>query len=145
MDLLDIAWRARRNVLLEGPTGIGKSAVVQQFAARAGIGFVVLDLSLLEPPDLVGLPVIREGRTHDAVPSELPTSVHGVLMLEELDRAEIPVMQPALQLLSARRLHDYELPPGTPRVVIEGLRCATSTRPCVNHRPGRVRRPRAGG
>jgi hypothetical protein len=35
-----------------------------------------------------------------------------VLLLEELNRAEIPVMQPALQLLSARRLHGYELPPG---------------------------------
>jgi hypothetical protein len=33
-------------------------------------------------------------------------------MLEELNRAELPVMQPALQLLSARRLHSYELPPG---------------------------------
>jgi len=33
-------------------------------------------------------------------------------MLEELNRAEIPVMQPALQLLSARRLHDYTLPAG---------------------------------
>src|SRR5260221_7593350 len=33
-------------------------------------------------------------------------------MLEELNRAEIPVMQPALQLLSARRLHAYELPEG---------------------------------
>jgi hypothetical protein len=73
---------------------------------------VVLDLSLLEPPDLVGLPVIKEGRTHYASPAELPSQGRGVLMLEELNRAEIPVMQPALQLLSARRLHAYELPEG---------------------------------
>jgi hypothetical protein len=44
--------------------------------------------------------------------AELPVSGRGVLMLEELNRAEIPVMQPALQLLSARRLHADELPPG---------------------------------
>lgn len=72
----------------------------------------MLDLSLLEPPDLIGLPIIEEGRTHYASPAELPSSGRGILMLEELNRAEIPVMQPALQLLSARRLHSYELPPG---------------------------------
>jgi MoxR-like ATPase len=112
LDLLDVAYRARRPVLLEGATGIGKSQIVGEFAAVSGMSMVVLDLSLLEPPDLVGLPVIREGRTHYASPAELPTTGRGILMLEELNRAEIPVMQPALQLLSARRLHAYELPPG---------------------------------
>lgn len=112
LDLLDVAYRARRPVLLEGMTGIGKSQIVGEFAAVAGIAMVVLDLSLLEPPDLVGLPVVRDGRTHYASPAELPTTGRGILMLEELNRAEIPVMQPALQLLSARRLHAYELPPG---------------------------------
>ncbi|MBK8095590.1 MAG: AAA family ATPase [Planctomycetes bacterium] len=110
--VLTAAYRARRPVLLEGPTGIGKSQITAEFAQRAGIEHRVLDLSLLEPPDLVGLPQLRDGRTHYAFPAELPTEGSGVLMLEELNRAEIPVMQPALQLLSARRLHAYELPPG---------------------------------
>jgi MoxR-like ATPase len=112
LEILDVAYRARRPVLLEGTTGIGKSQIVGEFAAMNGINLIVLDLSLLEPPDLVGLPTIRDGRTHYASPAELPTIGRGVLMLEELNRAEIPVMQPALQLLSARRLHAYELPPG---------------------------------
>jgi hypothetical protein len=110
--LLEIAYRARRPLLLEGPTGIGKSQIVAQFAARIGIQCKVLDLSLMEPPDLIGLPQLRDGRTHYAYPAELPIDGRGVLMLEELNRAEIPVMQPALQLLSARRLHEYELPAG---------------------------------
>lgn len=112
LELLEIAYRARRPVLLEGPTGIGKSQICAELAAHLGVAYRVLDLSLLEPPDLVGLPVIEGGRTHYASPAELPTSGRGILMLEELNRAEIPVMQPALQLLSARRLHAYELPPG---------------------------------
>jgi hypothetical protein len=112
VELLEVAYRARRPILLEGPTGIGKSQIVAEFARASGLSHVVLDLSLLEPPDLVGLPVIQDGRTHYASPAELPTSGRGILMLEELNRAEIPVMQPALQLLSARRLHAYELPPG---------------------------------
>ncbi len=112
VEVLELAYRARRPILLEGPTGIGKSQIVGEFTRSTGLDLVVLDLSLLEPPDLVGLPMIADGRTHYAQPAELPTTGHGVLMLEELNRAEIPVMQPALQLLSARRLHAYELPPG---------------------------------
>ena len=110
--VLELAYRARRPVLLEGPTGIGKSDVVRHVAARLGISTVVLDLSLLEPPDLVGLPVIQDGRTAYAVPQALPKDGVGILMLEELNRAERYIQQPALQLLTARRLHEYELPPG---------------------------------
>jgi hypothetical protein len=112
VEVLELAYRARRPILLEGPSGVGKSQIVEEFARASGLAFTVLDLSLLEPPDLVGLPVIVDGRTHYASPAELPTAGRGVLMLEELNRAEVPVMQPALQLLSARKLHTYELPPG---------------------------------
>lgn len=110
--VLELAYRARRPVLLEGPTGIGKSEIVRKLADRLGITHVVLDLSLLEPPDLVGLPVIENGRTRYALPDILPREGSGILMLEELNRAERYIQQPALQLLSARRLHGYELPPG---------------------------------
>jgi hypothetical protein len=110
--VLELAYRARRAVLLEGPTGIGKSEVVRRVAEKLGIATTVLDLSLLEPPDLVGLPVIHEGRTSYAVPQVLPQGGAGILMLEELNRAERYIQQPALQLLTARRLHEYELPPG---------------------------------
>jgi hypothetical protein len=110
--VLELAYRARRPVLLEGPTGIGKSEIVRKLAERLGIAHVVLDLSLLEPPDLVGLPVIENGRTRYALPDILPQGGAGILMLEELNRAERYIQQPALQLLSARRLHGYELPPG---------------------------------
>jgi AAA domain (dynein-related subfamily) len=109
--VLELAYRARRAVLLEGPTGIGKSEVVRRVAETLGIATTVLDLSLLEPPDLVGLPVIHECRTAYAVPQMLPRGGAGILMLEELNRAERYIQQPALQLLTARRLHEYELPP----------------------------------
>jgi hypothetical protein len=110
--VLEVAYRARRPVLIEGPTGIGKSEIVQALARRLGLRSITLDLSLLEPPDLVGLPTIENGRTSYALPRFLPRDGEGILMLEELNRAERYIQQPALQLLSARRLHEYELPPG---------------------------------
>src|SRR5687767_10265337 len=79
--VLALAYRARRAVLLEGPTGIGKSELVRAVAARLGVATRVLDLSLLEPPDLVGLPVIADGRTVYAPPSALPREGAGILML----------------------------------------------------------------
>ena len=109
---MKVAYKARRPVLLEGPTGIGKSEILAEVAEELGIDFVVLDLSLLEPPDLVGLPVIQDGRTSYATPSILPQSGSGLLMLEELNRAERYIQQPALQLLTARTLHQYCLPDG---------------------------------
>jgi MoxR-like ATPase len=110
--VLKVAYRARRAVLLEGPTGVGKSEIVRRVAADLGIATTILDLSLLEPPDLVGLPVVRDGRTEYALPHVLPREGAGILLLEELNRAERYIQQPALQLLSARRLHEYELPEG---------------------------------
>jgi len=109
--VLHVAYKARRAVLLEGPTGVGKSEIVRRVADDLGIETTILDLSLLEPPDLVGLPVVKDGRTEYALPHVLPRGGAGILLLEELNRAERYIQQPALQLLSARRLHEYELPP----------------------------------
>src|SRR6478609_8338092 len=85
LEVLALGYRARRPVLLEGPTGIGKSEIVRAAAEQLGIGLAILDLSLLEPPDLVGLPVISDGRTRYAVPSILPQEGSGTLLLEELN------------------------------------------------------------
>jgi hypothetical protein len=110
--ILTVAYRARRAVLLEGSTGVGKSEIVRSVADALGMETIVLDLSLLEPPDLVGLPVVKDGRTEYALPRVLPNGGQGILLLEELNRAERYIQQPALQLLSARRLHEYTLPDG---------------------------------
>jgi hypothetical protein len=110
--LLELAYRARRPALVEGATGIGKSELVHDVARTLGVSIITLDLSLLEPPDLVGLPVVRDGRTSYATPATLPTDGAGILLLEELNRAERYVQQPALQLLTAGRLHEYQLPEG---------------------------------
>lgn len=110
--VIELAWRARKPVLLRGGSGIGKSEILASTAQRRGIDCRVLDLSLLEPPDLTGLPYIELGRTLYAAPALLPKDGEGILVLEELNRADRAVRQPVLQLLSARRLNEYQLPPG---------------------------------
>jgi MoxR-like ATPase len=105
-----LCYHANRPFLLIGHYGIGKSAMVEDMAAQLGIGFISCDLSLMEPPDLVGLPKPEEERTTYLPPKFLPTDGAGILIFEELNRCAQYMRSPCLQLLTARRLNDYQLP-----------------------------------
>lgn len=106
------AYAARRPVLLAGPTGIGKSKIVERAAADLGIGFIPRDLSIMEAPDLAGIPIISGTEMHYAVPQFLPKTGSGLIVFEELNRSPRHVRTPALELLTRRALNDYTLPPG---------------------------------
>lgn len=112
VDILALAYASGQPVMLEGPHGVGKSQLVEQGAASLGIGYIVRDLSLMEPPDLIGLPRFENGKTVYAPPAFLPTNGKGLLVLEELNRCERYMRSPCLQLMTARCLNDYTLPPG---------------------------------
>jgi hypothetical protein len=110
--IVEIYHRGRTPVLFVGPGGIGKSECVKCKALGLGIGFVCLNLALMEPSDLLGIPFVRGGVTRWAPPSCLPRRGSGILMLEDMNRAERHVLQPLLQLITERRLNDYRLPDG---------------------------------
>ncbi len=111
--LIEMIYLANVPILLEGPHGLGKSAIFEQAAEALGIGVRVLDLSVLDPTDLTGLPYTdSDRRTCYAPPACLPDDGQGLLVFEELNRCLPYVRTPCLQLLTARRLHDYVLPTG---------------------------------
>lgn len=111
--LIKLAYRADRPVLLHGRHGLGKSEILRAAATALGIDVIVRDLSLMEPPDLVGIPRVGDdGRTHYASPAFLPSEGKGLLVFEEINRAPRYMAAPCLQLLTDRRLNDYELPGG---------------------------------
>ena len=112
LPVLELCYSARLSPLLIGGTGLGKSTILEQFAQEKGIGYLCRDLSLMEPPDLVGMPQIIDGRTQFCPPSSLPTDGEGLLVLEEINRAPEYMRAPCLQLLTARCLNDYRLPDG---------------------------------
>jgi hypothetical protein len=112
VEALVMAYRANTPVLVVGRHGIGKSQLLEQAAKALGVDCIVRDLSLMEPPDLVGLPYQKDGRTVYAPPSFLPTGGRGLFVLEEVNRAEKFMLAPCLQLLTARCLNDYRLPDG---------------------------------
>ena len=112
IDFVTLCYKADRPVLIEGPHGIGKSELLPQVAAKLGINYITRDLSLMEPPDLVGMPKASKGRTLYLPPEFLPRDRNGLLVFEELNRCEHVMRAPCLQLLTTRTLNDYTLPKG---------------------------------
>lgn len=112
IDVVKLCHGSKIPLLIQGAHGVGKSQLLEQAAREMNISCIVRDLSLMEPPDLIGLPYQDQGRTKYASPSFLPTEGSGLLVFEELNRCEKYMRAPCLQLLTARALNDYPLPAG---------------------------------
>jgi hypothetical protein len=110
--LVRLCYTADRPVLVVGQHGVGKSELLAQAAAELEIDYICRDLSLMEPTDLIGLPRADGAVTRYSPPSFLPQGGKGLLVFEELNRCPEYMRAPCLQLLTARSLNDYTLPPG---------------------------------
>src|SRR5688572_19109855 len=87
IELIMLAYKANMSVLLHGMHGIGKSDIFKEAATRLGIGHIECDLSLMEPPDLIGMPYTgADQRTHYALPAFWPQDGQGLIVIEELNR-----------------------------------------------------------
>lgn len=121
---LDLLWQsppeeasAIAPVMVWGPPGVGKSAVIREIAAERGIGFIDIRLSQREPVDMRGLPV--PDNEHDQVrwllASEWPRdpASRGIILFDELTAADRTLQVAAYELILDRRLGDlYRLPSG---------------------------------
>ncbi|MBY0524875.1 MAG: hypothetical protein K2R98_15835 [Gemmataceae bacterium] len=56
VDFVKLCYAAKQPALVIGRHGVGKSQSLETAAKEPGINFISRDLSLMEPPDLVGLP-----------------------------------------------------------------------------------------
>jgi hypothetical protein len=99
-------------LMLWGPPGIGKSAIVAQTAAQHGLDFIDLRLSQLAPTDLRGLPVPQDGLSKWFPPEFLPQDGQGILFLDEINMAPPTMQGMAQQLILDRKVGSYHLPPG---------------------------------
>jgi MoxR-like ATPase len=114
-------------IMLAGRPGSGKTEVIAQAAAGAGIKPIILDLSTMDLEDFVGVPSlstkeipnvqpgepgVMSGTMESEIPSWFPLEGPGILVLDDLNRAETRVMNAALSLAYSGRLQGAELPTG---------------------------------
>jgi len=97
-------------VLLVGHAGVGKTEIVRQLAQETGRKLYTVILSQLEPGDLLGLPVTRDGVTEFLRPNWLPKEdKRAILFLDEINRAPIYVRQSIFQLVLDRQVGPHKL------------------------------------
>ena len=119
----------QRPLLLMGPPGIGKTAVVEQAAREAGIGLVAYTMTHHTRQSAIGLPRIEtrtyQGRTVSVTEytlSEIVASIYdcmertgkreGVLFLDEINCVSETLAPTMLQFLQNKAFGNHRIPEG---------------------------------
>ena len=120
---------AQRPVYLEGPPGVGKTAVMAQIAHRLNIGLVSYTMTHHTRQSALGLPVIekrsfkgKEYSVTEYTMSEIVAEVYrhmehsgcreGILFLDEINCVSETLMPAMLELLQHKRFGKHRLPEG---------------------------------
>ncbi len=102
-----------RPVFIWGAPGIGKSAIVEQFAESLGLPCVSLLGSQLAPEDIIGVPQIVEGKSVFCPPRSIAREEPYCLFLDELNACSQEVQKAFYSLIHDRRIGEYFLPKGS--------------------------------
>lgn len=109
--LLNVA--VARPVFIWGMPGIGKSSLVEQFAAQLGLPCVSLLGSQLAPEDIIGVPQIVEGVSRFCPPRNIARAEPYCLFLDELNACSHEVQKAFYSLIHERRIDEYRMPKGS--------------------------------
>lgn len=116
VDLLEAAIRSQSTVMMYGPPGIGKTSLVKQASARAGIRCIAINMPQLDSVDLRGIPYVEKepggARTHWAPPWFMGLKEPVNIFLDEITSCIPATTVAGMQLLLEHRIGDAILPPG---------------------------------
>ncbi|MBP3815015.1 MAG: AAA family ATPase [Butyrivibrio sp.] len=114
-ELLDILLNIApaRPVFIWGAPGIGKSALVEEFAIEVGLDCVSLLGSQLAPEDIIGIPQIKGDTSEFLPPKMIARKEPYVLFLDELNACSQEVQKAFYSLIYERRIGEYLLPEGS--------------------------------
>ena len=122
--LIERSIDAGNTPIVWGPSGVGKSALVEDIARRRGMDFIPLYLSQCDPTDVGGFPVVTDSKVKDAAGREVPLVLRAppgwgprintsrrttLLFLDEYNCCAESTLAAALNLTNERRVGDYQL------------------------------------
>ena len=112
--VLEFNIRSGGNLVVLGMAGTGKTEQAIQACQAEGHEYLYLNLSVLEAPDLIGLPIITEEKTVDyASPKFLPrmdlTAKPKVLIVDEMDKAKPELQNPLLEMFQFHSINGTKL------------------------------------
>jgi hypothetical protein len=102
-------------VFIFGPPGVGKTSIVEKFAADVGLECVPMPGTGLQPEDVVGVPSIdvAAGVARWWPPSFIKRDKPFLLFLDELNACSVEVQKSFYSLLREQRAGEYRLPKGS--------------------------------
>lgn len=114
-DLLEFLHRVaiHRPVFIWGPPGIGKSAIVHDFAKQIGLECVALLGSQLSPEDIIGIPQMMDGTFRYCPPRMIARHEAYCLFLDEFNACSTEVQKVFYTLIHDRRIGEFILPEGS--------------------------------
>ncbi len=114
-DMIDflLGVAGTRPVFIWGPPGVGKSSLVEEYAAKMGLECISLLGSQLAPEDVMGVPQIVDGRIQFCPPRLIAREKPYCLFLDELNACSDDVQKAFYSLIHDRRVGEYSLPEGS--------------------------------
>ena len=115
--LIKTAMLTGKSVLVWGPPGCGKTALIELLGLDMGLMVKTFIISTRQPEDVVGHYRIREERQSVDlfIPEEIRQLIEagkGILFIDEISTASPVKQAAALRLINERRLGDFALPDG---------------------------------
>lgn len=111
LSLLSHTMRTGGNLLALGMAGTGKTESAKSVALELGFETVYLNLSVLEAPDLLGLPMIGPDQTVVyAAPRCVPRSgKKKIFLIDEVDKAKPELTAPLLELIQFHTINGEDV------------------------------------
>ena len=118
-------------IFIYGAPGIGKTQIVAQAADELGVALINMDLQFMNPEDFLGIPKVididqpeiedgkvlspgkgftRSNPPRVLPPDNFPNGKGGIIFMDEMNRANKPVLNSIMQFVQMGRIGEYILP-----------------------------------
>jgi len=119
-DVLGIAHKSQNAVHMIGDAGIGKTEIVKQFGIEQGYHVEVLQLTVMDTGDLIGMPIVEETKHGKITTWAKPVWLqrvnkanedgkHVIVFLDELGRSSTEIRQASLQMVLEGKIQEHTL------------------------------------